>query len=122
MTARFFRGGLETRQDVDLPYPHQQAKSIHHRCLKLAERHQAAVFHGAVTSFDAVQGIVLLAIWKEADDDKAAHRFNRAVMIAKEMKLNRVETTASDDPEEARWQRATRRLWCVESNPIEACA
>lgn len=77
VTARFFRGGLETRPDVDLPYPPQQAKSIHHRCLTLAHRHQAAVFHAAIASFDVVQGIVLLAIWKEADDDKAAHRFNR---------------------------------------------
>jgi hypothetical protein len=34
-------------------------------------------------------------------------------MIAKEMKLNRMEAATPDDPEEARWQRATQRLWRV---------
>lgn len=77
VTARFFRGGLETRSDVQLPFPPTQAKSIHHRCLSLARKHMVSAFHTALATLDVIQATALLAIWKEADDDRASHHFNR---------------------------------------------
>jgi len=38
-------------------------------------------------------------------------RIAQAVMMAKELKLNRIESAPPDDFEEAKWQRQTQRIW-----------
>jgi hypothetical protein len=36
-----------------------------------------SAFQTALATLDVIQATVLLAIWKEADDDRASHHFNR---------------------------------------------
>jgi hypothetical protein len=77
VTARFYRGGLESRIDMQQPIPRSAAKAVHHRCLMLAREQMGVSCKNGISTLETIQAITLLAIWKEADDDKAAHHFNR---------------------------------------------
>lgn len=81
VTTRFYRGGTETRSDMHQPIPPSLAKAAHHRCLLLAREHVNLAFQEAISTVEVVQGMVLLGVWKEIDDDKPYFYFHRVSQI-----------------------------------------
>ncbi|BEJ15341.1 hypothetical protein CspHIS471_0411080 [Cutaneotrichosporon sp. HIS471] len=87
---------------------------VHRDIVVMAQNHLMWAFAEALCRVDVVQAIVALTLWKEPDDDKAAFYFNRAVVLAQELRLSdnpppHILDTMTDS--ERREVRHRQRLW-----------
>ncbi|KAJ9096015.1 hypothetical protein QFC21_005379 [Naganishia friedmannii] len=110
VASRFLRGGPETTPELVTSIPPEKARAVHESCLRLARQQMQLTFQHAVSTLEIVQAITLLSIWKEPDDDKAGFYFNRAVVMAKELHLGRIERSRPRTADEAHWRRIRHRF------------
>ncbi|KAJ9095193.1 hypothetical protein QFC19_007648 [Naganishia cerealis] len=111
VASRFLRGGPDTTPELVTSIPPEKARAVHESCLRLARQQMQLTFQYAMSTLEIVQAITLLSIWKEPDDDKAGFYFNRAVVMAKELHLGRIERSRPRTEEEAHWRRIKHRVW-----------
>jgi hypothetical protein len=113
VASRFLRGGPDTTPELTTSIPPERARAVHESCLRLARSQMHLAFQHALMSLEIVQAMTLLAIWKEPDDDKAGFYFNRAVVMAKELHLGRMDRSRPRSEEDLLWRRIRERVWYV---------
>jgi hypothetical protein len=77
VTSRYLNTSVVNLPSNRPHVPPSSAESVHQQILVLARDHLTLAFADAASYIDVVQAIMILSLWKEPDDDKAAFYFNR---------------------------------------------
>ncbi|WVQ72668.1 hypothetical protein IAR50_002227 [Cryptococcus sp. DSM 104548] len=110
VTSRYLPSITSSKHDISP----ESARSVHQQILVSARDNLTWVFAEAIVDINAVRAMIVLAMYKEPDDDKAGYYVNRAVLMGKELNLGRIPPKEECDQmseDQQRCLRSRQRVW-----------
>ncbi|ODN77710.1 hypothetical protein L202_04853 [Cryptococcus amylolentus CBS 6039] len=110
VTSRYLPSITSNKHEVSP----ESARSVHQQILVSARDNLTWIFAEAIIDINAVRAMIVLALYKEPDDDKAGYYINRAVLMGKELNLGRIPPKEELDrmnEDQQRCVRSRQRVW-----------